>query len=199
MPATTVAQALLVMGGEDCQRWPRSSAALRYYWACRDAGQPLPHLIVTGGAPVQLRGRRTTEATLMAEFLEAHGVPAAHVLRETLARDTLGNVVLGGALALSHGMAAQRVALVSDNFHLPRCLRLFSRVFGHAPLSCIGSGVSGTLWLRWREHWAERWQLRALQRAGITAGHWQAHFEFLNVSIHAPFRANLEEVTPSPK
>ena len=171
--------ALLVLGGEDRRCWPRSRVALAHYQACVLAGQPPPKLIVTGGALARHQGRWASEAVWMAEFLEDQGVPAADVWRETQARNTLQNVVLGGALALREGVPSTALALVSDDFHLPRCRWLFARVFGHAPAAVLGSGERGSLWLRCREPWAQAVQQHALQRAGMAPGDWRAHLEFL--------------------
>lgn len=115
----------------------------------------------------------------MAEFLESEGVPAIDIWRETQAHNTLQNVVLGGALALRAGLQSTELALVSDDFHLPRCRWLFAQVFGHAPLACLGSGEQGTWWLRRRESWAQAVQQRGLQRAGLAPGDWRGHLDFL--------------------
>ncbi len=171
--------ALLVLGGEDRKRWPRSRAALAYYRTSVVSGLLPPKLIVTGGALASHQGRWACEAVWMAEFLESEGVPDTDIWRETLARNTLQNVVLGGALALREGMPSTGLALVSDDFHLPRCRWLFERVFGHAPAAVLGSGERGSLWLRCRERWAQAVQQRALQRAGLVPGDWRAHLEFL--------------------
>ncbi|MDD2547726.1 MAG: YdcF family protein [Burkholderiaceae bacterium] len=179
-------RALLVMGGEDRKRWPRSRAALAHYQACVAGGGPVPCLIVTGGAEARHAGRWASEAAWMAEFLESEGVPPEHLWRETLARNTLGNVVLGGALALWRGITVTELALVSDDFHLGRCRQLFTRVFGHAPTACLGSGDPGSAWLRLREPWAYAVQARALHRAGVAPGDWQAHFDFLNLRAARP-------------
>lgn len=181
------ADALLVLGGEDRTQWHRSRAAVRYYLACRAAGVALPRLVVTGGALVRQPGTGLgvglgmaaglTEAAWMAHFLQMQGVPEAHVLQEAQALDTLGNVVLGGALAARHGL--QRLVLVSDDFHLRRSGRLFERVWGHPPAGCVGTGYAGSWRLRWREKLAFALQMAALRRAGVAPGDSAAHVDFL--------------------
>ncbi len=179
------ADALLVLGGEDRTQWHRSRAALRYYLACQAAGMALPRLVVTGGALVRKPGTGLgvgmaagmTEAAWMAHFLQLQGVPAAHVLQEAHALNTLGNVALGGALAARHGL--QRLVLVSDDFHLQRSARLFERVWGHPPAGCAGTGFGGSWRLRWREKLAFALQMADLQRAGVAPGDVAAHVDFL--------------------
>ena len=168
LPASAPAQALLVLGGEHPVLRPRSRAALRYYLACRARGHALPYLVLSGAG---------TEAAAMADYLVARGVASAHVLQEPLARSTLANVVLGGALATRHGL--QRVALVSDDFHLWRARQLYQRVWGCAPLACLPSGARGSAYLRLREKVAFALQLGALQLAGVAPGNWRAHWAFV--------------------
>ena len=174
--------ALLVLGGEDRDHWPRSRAALRCYVACQAAGAPLPRLIVSGGALLPCVGAdgravEATEAACMMQFLQAQGVPAEHVLQEARAQDTLGNVAWGGALARRHGL--RRVALVSDDFHLWRSRRLFERVWGHPPTACVGSGHQGSWRLRLREPLVLALQLAVLRRRGIRRADSAAHLDFV--------------------
>lgn len=193
-PLIDGADALLVLGGEDRTHWHRSRAAVRYYLACRTAGVALPRLVVTGGALVPQGGTGPgvgrgmapglTEAAWMAHFLQLQGIPAAHVLQEAHALNTLGNVALGGALAAHHGL--QRLVLVSDDFHLRRSARLFERVWGHAPAGCVGTGYAGSWRLRWREKLAFALQMAALERAGVAPGDAAAHVDFLAARAPTP-------------
>lgn len=185
------AQALLVLGGEDRTQWHRSRTAVRYYLACRAAGVALPRLLVTGGALVRQPGTGQgvgmgmaaglTEAAWMARFMQVQGVPAAHVLQEAQALDTLGNVALGGALAARHGL--QRLVVISDDFHLWRSSQLFERVWGHAPAGCVGTGHAGSWRLRWREKLAFALQIGALRQADVAPGDSAAHLEFLAARV----------------
>ena len=179
--AECAADALLVLGGEDRTQWHRSHAAVRYYLACRTAGMGPPLLLVTGGMVARSKGssRNTplNEAACMARFMRSQGVPAAHIVQEVQAQDTLDNVALGGALAASLGL--QRLLVVSDDFHLWRTQRLFERVWGHAPAGCLGTGYGGTLRLRLREKVAFVLQVAALRQAGVAPGHSSAHLGFV--------------------
>lgn len=175
------AEALLVLGGEDRTQRHRSRTAVRHYLACRAAGVALPRLLVTGGLLACPEGTHpdtpVSEAACMARFMQSQGVPAAHIVQEAQALDTLGNVALGGALAAQLGL--QRLLLVSDDFHLWRARRLFERVWGHAPAGCLGTGHTGTLRLRLREKLAFGLQMAALRQAGVEPGHSGAHLRFV--------------------
>ena len=161
---------LLVMGGEDRKNCPRSKTALAYYRACQAAGVPPPKLIVSGGVPVLHGKAQGCEAVWMAEFLESAGVPCQDIWRETQARSTFANLVQGGALAWRHGITSRQLALVSDNFHLPRCYWLFTQIFGHAPTACFGTGSQGSYWLRVREKLALASHHYILAYQGLNTG-----------------------------
>ena len=117
----------------------------------------------------------------MADYLLARGVARDYLLQEPLARSTLANVVLGGALAARHGL--QRVVLVSDDFHLWRARHLYQRVWGRTPVACIASGIHGSSYLRLREKAAFALQMGVLQLAGVAPGNWRAHFAFVTAAI----------------
>ena len=186
--AECAADALLVLGGEDRTQWHRSHAAVRYYLACRTAGMGPPLLLVTGGMVARSKGssRNTplNEAACMARFMRSQGVPAAHIVQEVQAQDTLDNVALGGALAASLGL--QRLLVVSDDFHLWRAQRLFERVWGHAPAGCLGTGYGGSLRLRLREKLAYGLQMAALRQARVLPGHSGAHLRFVAARAAQP-------------
>jgi len=176
---TTAPIAVLVLGGENPHNHSRSRAALAYY-----RHHPAVRLIVSGGARVVYReaGQRrafASEAEHMACWLLAAGIPPVHLWQETQARDTLGNIVLGVALAQSRGISARQVVLVSDDFHLPRCRWLFARVFEHEPLACVGAGESASCWLRWREPLALAAQRLALARCRVNRGDVAGHKRFV--------------------
>lgn len=179
LPAPLPARALLVLGGEDPQRRPRSRTALRYYLDCRTRGAALPFLLLSGGAKAAQGGAGAlTEAAAMAAYLLARGVAPAHLLQEPQARSTLANVVLGGALAARHGLQ-QQLWLVSDDFHLWRALQLYQRVWGQAPAAHLASGDGGSVYLRWREKAVFALQTSALRLAGAAPGDWRAHWAFV--------------------
>lgn len=153
--------------------------ALHYYLSCRARGQALPYLLLSGAGSSDL-----TESASMSEFLAARGVAPAHLLQEPRAHSTLANVALGGALAARHGL--QRVALVSDAFHLWRALRLYQRVWGRTPVACLASSEQGSLYLRLREKAAFALQTGTLQLAGVAPGNWSAHLDFVHATAGPP-------------
>lgn len=71
-----------------------------------------PVIVVTGG---RLPGDRFTEATASANYLLAHGVPDADVLREVSGQSSWQS--LAATAAFLKGRGINRVLLVSDPFH----------------------------------------------------------------------------------
>ncbi len=188
--------ALLVLGGEDRQDWPRCGAALRYYQDCCQRGLPPPRLILSGGKVVRHDNQWFTESALMVRFFLAQGIPASDLLVEPHATDTFGNVVWGGSLAALHGLT--RVALVTDDFHHWRSRRIFRQVFGVAPGRLVHTGIKGSWRARIRERLAY-WALRiALEAAGVPKGSLDAHKVFLRKrpkksgpsKLHPDFKAS---------
>ena len=116
----------------------------------------------------------------MAAFLVTRGVAPAHLLQEPWAGSTLENMTLGGALAARHGLP--RVALVSDDFHLWRAMRLYQRVWGRAPVACLASGERGSMYLRLREKAVFALETSALQLAGVPPGDWRSHLDFIHAA-----------------
>lgn len=169
--------ALLVLGGEDRDEWPRCQAALHHYRTCLQRGLPAPRLILSGGTRVRHLGRWTTEAALMVKFFRARRVPARDLLVEPHATDTFGNIVWGGLLARQHGL--QHLALVTDEFHHWRSRRIYEQVFGAAPAALLPTGYRSG----WRAHLRERLAYGALRLALRTArvprGDLDAHLHFL--------------------
>jgi uncharacterized SAM-binding protein YcdF (DUF218 family) len=91
-----------------------------------------PRLLFTGGPSTP----KTVEADVMAEYAEAHGVPAGAILRERASRDTIENARFSVALLREHLALdrAPRVLLVTSDYHLARAVRL---------LQCAGADVFG--------------------------------------------------------
>jgi len=87
-------------------------------------------IVVTGGPA----GATPTEARVMRDLLIAAGTPAAAVIEEDRARDTLENVLFSVEILKARGLGP--AILVTDRYHLPRALMLF-RLLGHP---ATGSG-----------------------------------------------------------
>lgn len=190
--------ALLVLGGEDRDQWPRCRAALSQWRAYREDGLPPPRLIVSGGTRVRHQGRWTTEATLMVRFFRQHRIPVRDILVEPHATDTFGNIVWGGDLARQQGL--HHLALVTDEFHHWRCRRIYEQVFGLTPAALMGTGYRAG----WRAHLRERLAYGALRlalhRAGVPRGDFDAHRHFLEQRGGRPLNSDTPHgrVNPSP-
>lgn len=78
-----------------------------------------PAFIVTGG---KLPGDRTTEAAAAREYAEAHGVPAAAILGEDQAHNTLDSLTAVAALMREQGLHS--AVIVSDPTHMLRSLTI---------------------------------------------------------------------------
>lgn len=83
-----------------------------------------PRIIVSGGSYAAQRGAQaqTEEAEAMREVLVAFGVPADRIVLEGSSLNTIDNIREVRAL-----VGAERVALVTSGFHMPRALRLARR------------------------------------------------------------------------
>jgi uncharacterized SAM-binding protein YcdF (DUF218 family) len=83
-----------------------------------------PRLIMTGGSA----HNRYVEADVMGRFAEEQGVPAAAVLEETRAQNTIQNAFYSVQIMRAHGWNSAEV--VSSGSHLPRA----SLIFAHFPI-----------------------------------------------------------------
>ncbi|GBQ59807.1 YdcF family protein [Komagataeibacter swingsii] len=81
---------------------------------------------VPTGGPSQPSGRR--EAVVMADMLQAMGVPPDAIMVEDTAPDTLASAIRCTGLLRRQGYAGP-VAVASSAYHLPRCL-LLMRMMG---------------------------------------------------------------------
>ena len=78
---------------------------------------------VTGG----LGEHAPTEAEVMAQLLEAHGVPQQQVVVDTDANDTFSSAQNCAHLIRSHKGCTQ-VVVCSSRYHMPRCRMLLRRM-----------------------------------------------------------------------
>ncbi len=81
-----------------------------------------PRLIFTGGDVAN----RFVEARVMAQVAEAQGIPAAAVVLETHARDTIENACYATRIMQAHGWNSAEV--VTSRSHAPRAAMIFSRM-----------------------------------------------------------------------
>lgn len=113
--------AMLGPGGTAGPALIRRTAHAAALYAAGAAGT----IVATGGPA----GAHPTEARVMRGMLEAAGVPAAAVIEEDRARDTLENALFSIPILRARGLGP--VIVVSDGYHLPRALMLF-RLLGVA-------------------------------------------------------------------
>jgi uncharacterized SAM-binding protein YcdF (DUF218 family) len=129
---TRQVQAIVVLGGGllpeaaeygQAQPGPHTAARLRYgLWLARQSGLPVAF---TGGVGWAAQGAQpTSEAEAAARVAQQeHGVTLRWL--ESESRDTAGNARLLAPLLQRGGV--QRIALVTDAWHMPRALALFEQ------------------------------------------------------------------------
>lgn len=108
----------------------RLTAALDWLEAHPDAD-----VIVSGS---QAPDEAASEASVMAVWLEAHGIAPERILLEEQADSTRENILNSYAVAAQHG--GGRVAFVSSEYHLCR-MRMLIRSLGFEPV-CIAAHTS---------------------------------------------------------
>jgi len=118
-------QAIVVLGAAQYDGRPSPVLAARLDHALDLWRRHLaPVMVVTGGREP---GDRFTEAAASADYLSAHGVPSASVLRETTGRTSWESLAAAARLLERRGITD--VVLVSDPFHSER-LALISGELG---------------------------------------------------------------------
>jgi len=81
-----------------------------------------PHIIITGGAA----HNRFVEARVMARVAQAQGIPAAEIVEEPKALNTIENACDSLRIMQSHGWESAEV--ISSAGHLPRAAMILSRL-----------------------------------------------------------------------
>ena len=112
----------------------RVDKAIEIYGKCREK----PFIIPSGG---QGGDERISEARAMSIYLIEHGIPADHILPEDRSSTTRENLLYSRQIIDSR-QSGSRVALVSSNYHIYRCL-LLARDVG---LKCTGIGADVALY-----------------------------------------------------
>ena len=108
--------------------------AIQIYGKCAKK----PFIIPSGG---QGSDERVSEARAMSDYLIAHGIPADHILLEDRSTTTRENLLYSRQI-IDNRQSSGRVALVSSNYHIYRCL-LLARDVG---LKCTGIGADVALY-----------------------------------------------------
>ena len=112
----------------------RVDKAIQIYGKCAKK----PFIIPSGG---QGNDERVSEAKAMSDYLIAHGIPADHILPEDRSTTTRENLLYSRQI-IDNRQSNGRVALVSSNYHIYRCL-LLARDVG---LKCTGIGADVALY-----------------------------------------------------
>lgn len=114
----------------------RLDTAIRIYERCKVK----PILIPSGGRGCD---EKLSEAEAMTNYLLAHGIPAEAIAPEDKSATTLENLRFSKALIEKRG-GAKRVALVSSNYHVYRCLLYAKKL----RFPCVGFGAK-VAWYYW--------------------------------------------------
>jgi hypothetical protein len=93
-------------------------------------------MVVTGGAPSDVD---RTEAAVMAAYAESRGFDADDLLVEDEALDTVGNAFFTRRLLDAEGVDADRIDLVTSDWHADRSRFVFERTFGDAAAVGVGA------------------------------------------------------------
>lgn len=159
---------VLVLGGGhdgDGMISPSSRRRVRTAVGLLQAGRT-QNLIFSGGRPAG--SSDVQEAFLMRDFALTLGAPAERLLTELKAASTFGNLRYGFALARTNGF--ERIAILTDAFHLERARRL-STYLGHPQVGLIaadglrGEPVPVRVWSILRESLA--WWYNLARIAGL--------------------------------
>ncbi len=97
-----------------------------------------PMIIASGG---QGDDEKLSEAQAISDYLTAHGIPEEHILLEDKSATTMENLAFSQRIIDSRG-GGKRVALVSSNYHIYRCLT-YARKLG---MKCCGIGAPVALY-----------------------------------------------------
>jgi uncharacterized SAM-binding protein YcdF (DUF218 family) len=132
--AIIVAGCRVAVDGTPSHALRRRTALAIELWRAKHA----PTIVLTGGSPI---GQRTSEADAAASFALEHGVPEWALIREDRSRTTEEN-----AYFASHCFPAERIILVTDNYHCFRARRVFLRYF--RTVKAVGARPPPLSWLR---------------------------------------------------
>ena len=109
------ADVIIVLGGGEAGTTRRTLHAAALY-----AQGYAPNLLCSGSIA---EGEPMSEAERCARIAQAHGVPAAAIVRDEVSRSTEENAIQAAAIMRAHGW--RTAVLVSDDFHLWRAHWLF--------------------------------------------------------------------------
>lgn len=152
-------EAIVVLGA---QVKPDGSLSLQLQWrldAAYDAWVKHPCRIITCGA--QGSNEPAPEGEVMRDYLIGRGVDPAMISTDTASFNTRQNI--GNAAKLLEGTGAQRVLIVTSDYHLPRAMALAQ----DAGLTASGLGADtlpaywvknyGREALSWVKYWGQKY------------------------------------------
>lgn len=113
----------------------RIDKAISVYEKC----EVKPVLIPSGG---QGADEDISEAEAMASYLREHGIPEEHIILEDRSTTTMEN--LANSKAIIDSRQGKRIALVSSNYHVYRCLTYAKKI----KMKCVGIGAR-VAWYYW--------------------------------------------------
>jgi uncharacterized SAM-binding protein YcdF (DUF218 family) len=135
------AQAIVVLGAAQYDGVPSPTLKVRLDHVVELWDRKLaPTVVVTGG---KQPGDRVTEATASANYLVAHGIPEASILRETNGRSTYQSLADASVFLKARGIT--KVVLVSDAYHAARVQGIADELGFDATVSPTGTGTSFTV------------------------------------------------------
>ncbi len=113
----------------------RMDKAISVYEKCKVK----PILIPSGG---QGADEDISEAEAMAAYLREHGIPEEHIIPEDRSTTTMEN--LANSKVIIDSRQGKRIALVSSNYHVYRCLTYAKKI----KIKCVGIGAY-VAWYYW--------------------------------------------------
>jgi uncharacterized SAM-binding protein YcdF (DUF218 family) len=123
--------AVVLGGGLSATGEPSASTTARARAAAHLAQKRPSLAIITSGSHGDDPAPAKTEAAVMADLIEATGVPRKRLFLEEQSRDTIGNAVEVAARYLGR-IEPRPIYLVTSPFHLERALVVFRNVLGFA-------------------------------------------------------------------
>jgi len=123
--------AVVLGGGLSASGEPSASTTARARAASHLAHKRPSLAIITSGSHGEGLALAKSEAAVMADLIEAAGVPRDRLFLEERSRDTIGNAVEVAARYLAR-IEPRPIYLVTSPFHLERALVVFRNVLGFA-------------------------------------------------------------------
>jgi hypothetical protein len=106
-----------------------------------------PTIVVLGAGtphkppPNDAAGFPVHECAAMAQYLIEKGCPAERIVMEACSADTIGNAYFSRVIHVDP-RGWKRLAVVTSDFHMPRTVAIFERVFALPGIGGISSGFS---------------------------------------------------------